>query len=127
MKMPVFVALVTGLLFPASAFADGKHSKEEMKLLNDSAAALSGIDADLSARVKEMASHEKREKKGLEKSAEARAAYVQSLRDAAAALRATRADLAERLEKFAEKKERGHEKAGTRQEETPGRTGARPY
>jgi hypothetical protein len=107
MKITSIVALVAVAVMPALA-AHMEHGKKEIKLLKDSAAALSSISPDLSGRLKEYAAKETEE---TEKSEAARSESsakddIKLLKDSAAALKSTRPDLAKGLKKFADKESR---------------------
>lgn len=105
-KMALFVA---ALLLPAAqAFAGGEHSKKEIKLLKDSAAALSSSNPDLSNQLTKYASKEAGEKEETE-SEQAETSDKQDLkmlRDAASALKESHPDLSKGLRKYASKEER---------------------
>ncbi len=94
--------------------ANSEHEKEKIKLLNDSAAALTQSNPALAAGLTKYAVQEanemveKSEGKKEEAKDEAmeqaqRAAHIKLLRDSAAALQAGHADLAERLTKMADR------------------------
>jgi hypothetical protein len=120
MKTRLATAVLFGALcaLPATGFAHGKGmmGKKHVKLLNDSAAALSTSNPDLSSRLKEMASKEGSAKEGkakVSKAAQESAADedrdVQTLKDAASALKTSRPDLAKGLEKFSKMEAREFE------------------
>lgn len=103
MKLITVVTLAALTLMPAApSFATGKN---EIKVLNESAAALTTIDPVLAARLKKFAakeSGEREEKAGSLRrdSAKTDAQEAQLLKDSAAALRPSRPDLAKKLERY---------------------------
>ena len=110
MKPNAIATLVVAMILPvAQALADGgEHSKKEMKLLKDSAAALQTSNPALAGKLKSYATKEAGEKEETEsKEAETDEKQdVQMLRDSAAALKTTRPDLAKGLRRYAEKEEK---------------------
>lgn len=109
---PTKIALfAVALLLPAAqAFADGgrEHGKKEIKLLNDSAAALSSTHPDLSKRLKQYASKESGEKEENESEQAETSAKddINMLRESADALEKSRPDLCKGLNQYAKKEER---------------------
>jgi hypothetical protein len=138
MKTRLATAVLFGALcvLPATGFAHGKMGKKHMKVISDSAAALSTSNPDLSSRLKELASREgaAKESKEARVSAADEEKDVQTLRDAAAALKVSRPDLAKGLEKCAamEQKEWKHKggmkdnKKESPMPETKGQSPAKP-
>ena len=122
---PTKMALIAAaLLLPAAqALADGgEHSKKEIKLLKDSAAALSSTNPDLSKRLKTYASKEageKEETKGQEAETSDKD-DINMLKEASSALKTSRPDLSKGLQKFAAKEEREEAKES---DEQPMRSG----
>src|SRR5438270_11274685 len=112
MMLTRIVALValTALAAPR-AFAVGvRHmeaSKAEIKVINESAAALAPTNADLSDRLKQMAIRESGEREArTPESAAVEKQDAQLLKDASVALQPTRPDLAKKLSRYANKENR---------------------
>ena len=105
MKTAIMLALVAALSAPA--MAHGKHMKKDIKLLNDSAAALESTNPDLSSKLKDLAVREEAVKETkTEESVGQDQADVQIIKDSANALRGSRPDLAKGLDRFAIKESR---------------------
>jgi hypothetical protein len=106
MKTTMAVAFLALALIPAGAQAhDRAHSKSEIKLLKDSAAALAPTDPVLSAKLKDYAA-QGAGKKELAEGAQDEAAEqqdIQLLRDSASALKPSRPGLAKGLNRLADK------------------------
>lgn len=106
MKTLTLVTLTALVLAPFSQVgATGMHGKKKIQMLNDSAAALSSINPDLSGRLKSYADKEASETKESEMSETkaTRAQDAQLLSESANALEASRPDLAKKLKKCAAK------------------------
>lgn len=84
------------------AFAGHEHSRKEIRLLNDSAAALQSTHPELSSKLKSYASIEKGES---DRSVTDRPEDIQMLRDCAAALESKKPSLARDLRRLASKEE----------------------
>lgn len=111
MKPMITTLLALSLLSVSQAFAARmEHSKKDIKLLNDSAAALASVDPDLSGRLTKYADKEAGEKAEAVK-AESKMTMkddAKLLKDAAAALKASRPDLSKGLDRYAAKESREH-------------------
>jgi len=107
---PTKMALIAAaLLLPATqALADGEHSKKEIKLLNDSAAALTSSNPDLSNQLRDFASKEsgETEENESEQAETSGKEDIKMLRSAADALEKSRPDLCKGLNNYAKKEER---------------------
>ena len=119
---PMIVALLALSLLPVShAFAGQmEHNKKEIKLLNDSAAALASVNPDPSDRLTQYASKEAGEKTEAVK-AESKTLMKDDLKlvkDAAAALRASRPDLSKGLDRYAVKESREHRRGSSEKKVT---------
>ncbi len=110
MKNMMITAFALALLVPASqGLADGhEHSKKSIKLLEDSAAALSSSNPDLSSRLKEYSARESRERESSEseQGEKNESQDIRMLREAAEALKTTRPDLSKWLKRYASQEER---------------------
>lgn len=89
-------------LAPAVAFAVQDPSAKQLKLLNDSATALSSSNPDLSQRLTQFAQKESTEKPGNEVAEGPQSGDVPLLQQSAEALQASRPDLAQGLRQYAD-------------------------
>lgn len=122
MNKTLAVLVISALLPAAQAFADkGEHSKKDIKLLNDSSAALASINPGLSEKLQKYASKESTEMESREaekaeagKGEKSEKKDIKMLRDAAKALKPSRPDLAKGLDRYAakEQKEQREESSG---------------
>src|SRR5438046_697977 len=101
-RMLPALTLIFGVAYPA--FAD--HSAKELKVLNDSATALSSVNPDLSGRLSQFAQKESTEKESDERVEAGHSGDVQLLTQAADALNGARPDLAKGLRRYAGKESR---------------------
>lgn len=108
MKMTTLLAAAALALTSAvPAFAHGM-SKKDVKIINDSAAALQSMDADLSSRLSALASRE--QSVSSKETAAVDSQDAQTLRDGAAKLRDSRPDLSKGLDRIAKKESREHKR-----------------
>lgn len=99
-------AMAAALALAASpAFAGQEHSRKEIRLINDSAAALQSTHPELSSKLKGYAAQEKGESDRVETD---RPEDIQMLRDSAAALESVKPSLARGLRRLASKEETEH-------------------
>jgi len=95
-----------GLICGFGGIVYAAHSAKELKMLNDSAAALSSSNPDLSLRLTDFAKKESTEKNGDEMREAGHSDDVQLLKQAADALRKSHPDLARDLRRYAAREER---------------------
>ncbi|MEI7750530.1 MAG: hypothetical protein WCJ71_00435 [Candidatus Omnitrophota bacterium] len=103
--------LVAGLIAvsPELSLARNAHSREELKILNDSAAALKKINPALTEKMVKYAAEEEKESKGIanvnDDSVENEKAGVAFLRNVAKVLKVSDPELSNGLTRYAEKED----------------------
>lgn len=114
MKKLIAVLMLSAFLPASRAFADrAAHNEHDIKLLNDSSAALTGIDSGLARKVQRYASKESGEteaKAGKKAKTREKAKTdkddIEMLREASRKLKPTRPDLSKGLDRYAEMESR---------------------